>query len=313
MRHLPPLGSLRAFEAAGRLQSFKRAAGELGVTPTAISHQIRQLEADLGVALFVRQTRKVTLTPEGRALLAPLRAAFDDVSEAVAQVRRRAGRRVATLSANTALSARLLVPRIPGFRARHPGWDLRLHASDEMVDLLAGEADVAIRYGLGPYPGLAVLPLLTEGFAPVCSSHLPIRRPEDLAGATLLHVRGLHPALEDVLPSWASWARKAGLRALDTEGGISFSDETSAIQAVIAGHGVALLSLPLVAAELESGALVQPFGPAMEGLPYNLVYPLEAQDQPAVAVLRSWVLEELSPARLSPTHGEAPSPPPDNR
>ncbi|WP_170308652.1 LysR substrate-binding domain-containing protein [Ancylobacter pratisalsi] len=305
MRRLPPLGSLRAFEAAGRLQSFKRAAGELGVTPTAISHRIRQLEADLGVALFVRQTRKVTLTPEGRALLAPLRTAFDDMTEAVENVRHRTTRRVATLSATTALSARLLVPRIPGFRARHPGWDLRLHASDEPVDLMAGEADVAIRYGRGPFPGLTALPVLTEGFAPVCSVHLPIRRPQDLTGATLLHIRGLHSTLEAVLPSWSAWARKAGLRMLDTEGGISFSDETSAIQAVIAGHGVALLSLPLVAAELASGALVQPFGPAIEGLPYNLVYPADTEDQPAVAVLRSWVMEEISAAR--------PLAPPDNR
>ncbi|MCS0495935.1 LysR substrate-binding domain-containing protein [Ancylobacter sp. MQZ15Z-1] len=305
MRRLPPLGSLRAFEAAARLQSFKRAAAELGVTPTAVSHQIRRLEAELGVALFVRQTRKVALTTQGRALLPPLRGAFDDMAEAIDALRPRTGRQVATLSATTALSARLLVPRIAGFRARYPGWDLRLHASDELVDLAAGEADAAIRYGRGPYPGLTALPLLTEGFAPVCSAHLAVRRPEDLAGATLIHLRGMPPALEAILPSWAAWARKAGLKTLDTDAGLSFSDETSAIQAVIAGHGVALLGLPLVAAELASGALVQPFGPRIEGLAYHLVYPANAAERPAVAVLRSWVMDELSAIR-TPTPASTP-------
>jgi LysR family transcriptional regulator, glycine cleavage system transcriptional activator len=293
MRRLPPLGSLRAFEAAARRESFKRAAAELGVTPTAISHQIRQLEAGLGVALFVRQTRKVVLSAEGKALYPALRQALDVMAEAVEAVTRRPARRVATLSATVAFTARLLVPRAASFRTLHPGWDLRLHASDEPVDLHAGEADAAIRYGLGRYPGLIALPLLTDSFAPVCSPHTGLREPTDLPGATLIHFEWGIAATVSV-PTWRAWAERAGMGLLDAEAGITFNDENSAIQAAIAGQGVALLSLALVAAELASGALIQPFGPVLEGLRYDLVYPSAAEARPPVEVLRSWVMAELA-------------------
>ena len=292
MRRLPPLSALRAFEAAARQESFKLAAAELGVTPTAISHQIRQLEAELGMALFVRQTRKVALTPEGRALFVPLRASFDAMVEAVEGLRRRPTRRVATLSAIAAFTARLLVPRVANFLACDPGWDLRLHASDGLVDLHAGEADAAIRYGPGAYPGLTTVPLMSERFAPVCSAHLNIRRPEDLRAATLIHIDELPQAVQMSLPTWDVWAASAGMRGL--EASLSMNDESSAIQAVIAGQGVALLSLTLVAPELASGALIQPFGPVIEGLHYNLVYPTDRAEQPAVAILRDWITTELT-------------------
>lgn len=298
MRRLPPLGSLRAFEAAARLESFKRAAAELGVTPTAVSHQIRQLEAGFGVALFARQTRKVVLTVEGRALYPSLREAFDQMATAVEAVRRPPTRRMATLSATVAFTAKLLVPRTASFRALHPGWDLRLHASDDPVDLQAGEADAAIRYGLGPYPGLAALPLLTDSFAPVCSPHLGLREPLDLLDATLIHFEWGPQAKKVSVPSWRSWIEQAGLAGIDAEAGITFNDESSAIQAAIAGQGIALLSTALVAAELASGALVQPFfGPELPGLRYDLVYPGGAETWPQVTVLRSWVMSEIAGAR----------------
>ena len=298
MRRLPPLGSLRAFEAAARRESFKGAAAELGVTPTAVSHQIRQLEAGLGVPLFVRQTRKVVLTAEGRALYPALRQALDAIAEAVDAVRRQPARRVATLSATVAFTAKLLVPRAASFRTLHPGWDLRLHASDDAVDLQAGEADAAIRYGLGPYPGLVALPLLTDSFAPVCSPHAGLREAKDLPDATLIHFEWGDAATKVSVPSWRAWAERAGIGWLDAEAGITFNDESSAIQAAIAGQGVALLSLALVAAELASGALIQPFGPVLEGLRYDLVYPSGAETRPPVAVLRSWVTTEIA-ARIS--------------
>jgi len=300
-RRLPPLGSLRAFEAAARQESFKCAAAELGVTPTAISHQIRQLEAGLGVALFMRQTRKVTLTAEGRTLYPALREAFDAMAEAVEAVKRRPARQLATLSATVAFTAKLLVPRVSSFRTRHPGWDLRLHASDDAVDLHAGEADVAIRYGRGDYPGLTTLPLLRDRFAPVCSPHLGLTRPEDLPGFSLIHFEWGAAAATIETATWPAWKEKAGLAQLDAEAGITFNDEASAIEAAIAGQGVALLSLALVGSELISGALVQPFGPVLEGLSYDLVYPAGAGKRPAVAVLCDWVTAELprSPAKVS--------------
>ncbi len=295
MRRLPPLGSLRAFEAAARKASFKQAAVELGVTPTAISHQIRQLEADLGVTLFERQTRKVALTAEGRTLYPVMRQVFDAMAEAVDAVKQRPARRMATLSATVAFTAKLLVPRVASFRALHPGWDLRLHASDDPVDLEAGEADAAIRYGHGNYPGFATLPLMKDSFAVVCSPRIKLCEPEDLSDATLIHFEWRTASAKISLPNWRSWAENAGLNGLNFDAGITFNDESSAIQAAIAAQGVALLSLPLVATELASGALIQPFGPVLKGLGYDLVYPVRAGNSPPVTVLQSWVMKELAP------------------
>lgn len=296
MRRLPSLGALKAFESAARHESFKLAAAELGVTPTAISHQVRQLEESLGLSLFERQPRKVSLTEHGRMLFPRLRDAFDTMADAVDAVRRRPLRRVATLSATVAFTAKLLVPHAGSFRASHPGWDLRLHASDEPVDLHAGEADAAIRYGHGRYPGLTSLPLLTDTFAPVCSPHVKVRAPGDLLGATLIHFEAGPPAAKISVPTWRTWAERARLDALDAEAGITLNDEASAIDMTIAGHGVALLSLALVAPELASGALIQPFGPILDGLRYDLVYPQGAESRPAVAVLARWVESDLAHA-----------------
>jgi LysR family glycine cleavage system transcriptional activator len=294
MRRLPVLGSLRAFEAAARHESFKHAAAELGVTPTAISHQIRQLEAEIGKPLFLRRTRSVTLTAEGDALFAPLRQAFESMADAVAAVKQRPARKVATLSATTAFTARLLVPHASGFRSLHADWDLRLHASDEPANLEAGEADAAIRYGLGRYPGLTAAPLLADQFAPVCSPHLNLRSAGDLSAVALIHFEWKFATAKRTMPSWRLWATRAGLTDFDADSGIGFNDESAAIQAAIAGQGVALLSLALVASELASGALVQPFGPKLEGRRYDLVYPTGADARPAVAALRRWLMEDLA-------------------
>jgi len=297
MRDLPSLSALRAFEAAARQESFKRAAAELAVTPTAVSHQIRLLEESLGVALFQRQTRKVVLTAEGRELYPTLRQALDAMAAAVGAIKRRPQRRVATLSATVAFTAKILVPKAGHFRALSPGWDLRLHASDDPVDLAAGEADAAIRYGLGHYPGLTSVPLLTDHFAPICSPHLGLKRPSDLLRTTLIHFEWGPMATKISVPAWRAWKEKARLQALDAEAGITFNDENSAIQAAIAGQGVALLSLALIAAELESGALVRPFGPVLDGLRYDLVYPVGAETRAPVAALRQWVLTQWAGAR----------------
>lgn len=294
-RRLPPLSALRAFEAAARQESFKRAAAELGVTPTAISHQIRQLEEGLGIALFERQTRRVVLTPAGSGFYPELRQAFDQMAGAVEKLQKRPTRQVATLSATVAFTAKLLVPRAASFPALHPGWDLRLHASDAAVDLAAGEADAAIRYGFGRYPGLISVPLLTDHFAPVCSPHLGLREARDLARATLIHFEWGPSATKVSVPSWRAWAARADNSEMDPESGITFNDENSAIQAAIAGQGVALLSVALVAAELQSGALIQPFGPVLDGLRYDLVYPVGAENRPAIAALRRWVQNDVMP------------------
>lgn len=293
-RYLPPLGAVRAFEAAARLASFKRAAAELGVTPTAISHQIRQLEQGIGQPLFVRETRKVVLTQAGRSLLPALTQSFETMAAAFAALRQPV-RQAATLSATVAFTAKLLVPRAGTFAAANPGWDLRLHASDEPVDFRSGEADAAIRYGLGRYPGLHTQPLLADHFAPICSPHLGLTRPQDLKTATLLHFEWGPQTTKVSIPSWRAWAEKSGDVAIDTASGITFNDENAAIQAAIAGQGVALLSVALVAAELTSGALVQPFGPILPGLRYDLVYSQGSENRPAIAALRRWIETEVMP------------------
>lgn len=295
-RRLPPLGSLRAFEAAARHLSFRRAAEELGVTPTAVSHQIRGLEADLGRSLFVRSARRVALTEAGAALAPALARALDGMAEAVEGARAKSARKVATLSATVAFTAKLLVPKAARFREINPGWDLRLHASDAAVDLSGGEADAAIRYGLGTGAGLSRTPLMTDRFAPVASPRLELARPDDLASATLIHF-DWQGGLAATAPNWRVWAEAAGLERFDASAGVTFNDETSAILAVLAGQGVALLSLVLVEAELSSGALVQPFGPTLDGWRYDFVYPQDAEDRPAVAALKCWIEAEFRTSR----------------
>jgi LysR family glycine cleavage system transcriptional activator len=219
--------------AAARLRALASASASERAcrsSPTAISHQIRQLEAGLGGALFARQTRKVVLIAEGQALYPALRQALDAMAEAVAAVTRRTARRVATLSATVVFTARLLMPRAAGFRTLHPGWDLRLHASDDPVDLHGGEADAAIRYGLR-YPDLITRPLLTDSFAPVCSPHTGLREPRDLTVATLIHFEWRGAGAKISVPTWRRWAKRAGISGLDPDAGITFNDENSAIQA----------------------------------------------------------------------------------
>lgn len=289
-RKLPPLGALRAFEAAARHLSFKQAADELGVTPTAISHQLRLLENILGQRLFARQIRKVTLTPAGEALYPVLRDGFESFAHAIERLRAGPRRQRLTLSATPAFVAKWLLPRLSDWQARHPGIDLHLHASEAPVDLggisTGGNADVAIRYGRGDWTDLQSELLLPSHFAPVASPRLNLRKPTDLKNQTLLHFDWRLRRRDT--PTWKRWADQAGL-ALDISGGLRFSDESHAIQAAIAGQGVALLGLPLVAAELASGALVQPFGPVLQGDGYHLVIPPERVQEPGIVALRDWL------------------------
>lgn len=291
MRKLPPLASLRAFEAAARHLSFKRAAEELAVTPTAVSHQVRQLEDRLGVRLFERHPRQVVATAAAMELYPVLRDGFDAFARALEVVADRRARRSLTLSATSAFAARWLVPRIGSFRRAHPGLDLRLHASDEPVRLEGRDIDAAIRYGRGPYPGLVALPLAADRFAPVCSPALRLRRRADLGRWPLLHFEWRHRRADN--PTWRRWLERAGMHEAQPDSGIVFSDENHAIQAALAGQGVALLSLLLVAPDLRSGALVQPFGPVLEGYRYHLVYAPDAPRREELAALGEWLRAEM--------------------
>src|SRR5690606_30476393 len=186
-RRLPPLHALRAFEATARHRSVKKAAAELAVTPTAVSHHVRVLEDALGVKLFERHPRRLELTAYGRDLYPVLREGFGKFADAIDRLKTKKLRTVVTLSATVAFTARWLAPRVPAFHRDHPNMDLRLHASDEVVDLRSGVADAAIRYGRGDYAGHAAETLFEDAYAPVCSPRLRVRDASDLAKHTMIH------------------------------------------------------------------------------------------------------------------------------
>ncbi|KQY11777.1 LysR family transcriptional regulator [Massilia sp. Root133] len=281
MRRLPPLSSLRAFEAAARHGSFKRAADELAVTPTAISHRIRALEDATGLKLFVRQVRQVSLTDAGAQLYPVLREGFDAIEAVLARLTRTNRRERVTVSATHAFTAKWLVPRVGRFHALHPDIDLQLHASDETVDFDAHGIDLAVRYGNGPYPGLATEVMFADTYAPVVNPMLGVRSVADLQSVPLIHFDWKKTAAAN--PTWDAWFAHTGLDWQPSRGQLRYSDEGHAIQAAVAGQGVALLSLALVADELAAGYLVQPFGPAIPGHTYHLA--MRADPPPGAAAL----------------------------
>lgn len=306
MRRLPPLSALRAFEAAAMHGSFKSAANELAVTPTAISHQIRSLEDYTGLTLFERKVRKVVLTEAGVQLYPVLRDGFDGFEAMLERLVRAKKRERVTISATNAFTVRWLVPRVASFRRLHPGIDLHLHASDDAVDLAAGEIDIAIRYGQGPYPGLLAEAMFADQFAPLAHPGLGVRSPADLTRLPLVHFQWRRPHLRN--PTWENWFAQAGLPWTSSLGQLNFSDEGHAIQATVAGQGIALLSLALAADELAAGHLVQPFGPAVDGHTYHLVMNAVPSSNLGVSAVAEWLRSEVRLMQQARTDGEAIAP-----
>jgi len=291
MRRLPPLSSLRAFEAAARHCSFKHAASELAVTPTAISHQIRFLEEYTGLTLFDRQVRKVVLTEAGARLYPVLRDGFNAFEAVLGRLAGGAAQREVTISATSAFTAKWLAPRVAGFSERHPGIDLLLHASDATVDVAGAAVDIAIRYGRGPYPGVEAEAMFSDRFAPVASPALGSLTPADLDRIPLIEFRWLHQ--HPLNPTWELWHAAAGLPCKRNPGQLRFSDEGHAIQAALAGQGIALLSLALVADDLAAGRLVQPFGPDVAGHTYHLATSAGRAHEAHVQAALDWLRDEM--------------------
>ncbi len=300
-RRLPPLNSLRAFEAAARHLSFKKAAEELHVTPAAVSHQIRTLEEYCGTPLFHRLARALRLTEAGQAALPLLREGFDKLAEAADAMRAEERSGILTVSVAPSFGAKWLIPRLDRFRAAHPEFDVRIDASYTLVNFAADGVDVALRFGRGVYRNLRSECLMAEVSLPVCSPRLlerdpPLRRPEDLRHHTLLHVQWRTE--DDAAPSWRMWLRAAGIEGVDAERGPRFSMGGLALEAAIAGQGVALASAAVVDGDLKAGRLVRPF-PASLSLAtafcYYLVYPEAKAGDPKVMAFRDWVLAEVVP------------------
>jgi len=295
-RRLPPLNALRAFEATARHLSVTRAAEELRVTPAAISHQLKGLEDDLGIALFRRRGRSLVLTEAGQLAVPDLREGFENLAAGVALWRRHDGEGGLAVGTSPSFAARWLVPRLDRFHARHPDIEIRIDATDRLVDFARDGIDLAIRYGVGDYRGLHSVPMLTEAVFPVCCPRLlddpyPLREPDDLRHYTLLHSEWT--VCPDDWPDWRMWLVAAGAKAVDSSLGPKFSQMTLALEAAIAGQGVALGSTALVAADLAKGRLARPF--ALSVAPrfgVYLVMPKANAQRRHVAAFADWVLAE---------------------
>lgn len=295
---LPPLNALRAFESAARHLSISKAAQELFVTPAAVSHQVKGLEAFVGVKLFVRRHRELALTEAGSALLPGLRAGFAQLGEAVAQLRTQQRDRPLTVSANLSFCSKWLIPRLDGFRTRHPAIDIRIDASNELVDFAGDDVDVAVRFGRGSYPGLVSHKLWDAQAFPVCSPDLPsaakpLNTPADLRNHTLLHSDWFSES--DTWLDWRAWLLSAGVTDIDPHTGLQFNQTTLAIQAAIAGQGVVLANRLLVADDLEAGRLIRPFELSLDvAFTFYLVYPQASAERPAIVAFREWLLATVA-------------------
>ncbi|MET3992979.1 LysR family glycine cleavage system transcriptional activator [Bradyrhizobium sp. S3.9.2] len=288
---LPSLNGLRAFEAAARHLSFTLAASELNVTQTAISHQIRRLEEELGIRLFVRQNRALALTPEARDYLPGVRAAFNDLRLATDRLLRKDDDKVLTVSTLASLAAKWLLPRLTDFQEQHPGIDVRITTSTSLVDFQRDNVDAAIRYGRGQWPGLRADWLMADELFPVCSPSLlrgdkPLRQPEDLKGYPLLHTSNANS------DDWRLWLTAAGLPGdIARQPGITFDMIFMTIQAAIDGIGVAMGRTSYVQDDIAKGRLVVPFKialPADAG--FYLVAPEGRREAPKLAAFRKWMI-----------------------
>lgn len=298
MRRLPPLNALRAFEAAARHESFKAAAAELGVTPAAVGHQIRALEAQLGVALFRRFNRAVETTPAGLRLRPGLSAGLDQMAAAVADIAPRHEDRILTISVAPTLAARWLVPRLDDFYERHADITVRFDTAFHLVDFQREGVDLAVRFCAGPEPGQHGDLLFPERVGPVCSPSLlsDAAIPGALGaarGQRLLQVEG--ESADRTWPDWPALLGAAGGGAAESREIVSFGQSNALITAALAGHGVALAPLMCVLDELAQGRLVRPFGAAHDvatAFGYYLVCPEHRAGDAKVATFRAWLLRE---------------------
>ena len=283
---LPPLSTLRAFEAAARLESFSRAAEEIFVTHGAVSHQVRSLERALGTALFLRNGRRVSLTAAGRHFAERVRAALRDLAEAAQFVRRAGHDRVLTVSMLPSFAARWLLPRMGRFMQRHPAIAVNIHTSLTLVDFQRDEVDLAIRFGRGDWPDLEAQKFLDDEFFPVASprfnrGRLPAR-PSDLGKFQLMRSN-------DEL--WTPWFRAAGVKLEEPRSPL-FSDSSLVLQAAADKRGIALARRTIVEADLQTGKLVRLFDIAVPAAGANyLVWP-KGKLSANAALFRDWLLEE---------------------
>lgn len=300
MSRLPPLNSLRAFEAAGRHMSFKKAANELNVTPAAVGHQIKNLEQHLGVQLFQRLNRGLRLTDVGQACLPEVTDGFARLQKAVEMLSKRDTRAVLTITVAPSFAAKWLVPRLHQFREDYPDIAVRIDTDLSVIDLPNAGIDLGIRFCSGNLPGHRVDHLMSEELIPVCNPALlkksrPLRKPLDLMNFTLLHIEG-ETSDEDWV-DWQTWLKLVDHPQVNGAIGPRFTQSMMAVQAAIEGQGVALAPASIVDIDLKNGRLVNPF-PDIEGMPttfaYYVVSPKNVAEEQTVSAFRNWVVQEAN-------------------
>ena len=299
-QRLPSLNALRAFEAAARHLSLTKAADELHVTPAAVSHQVKALEADLGVSLMRRVKGEFVLTETAQTVRPVLSAGFDRIAEAVRRLRADEALRFLTISVSPTFAANWLVRRLGAFKEAFPEIDVRLQTTNETANFARDGVDIGIRFGAGNYPGLHAIRLFEEEIFPVCSPDLlrrgpPLVHPTDLAQHTLLHVEWSWALTRGEPLDWQMWLRAAGAEEVDANRGPRFSYTSFALQAAVNGQGLALGSEALAGDDLAAGRLVRPFDVVLPvNFAYYLVYPEGTADRPKIANFRHWILAEIS-------------------
>ena len=299
MPTLPPLNALRAFEAAARHLSMKDAAAELSVTPGAVSQLVRALEQRLGTQLFRRNNRSLVLTEAGQGFFAPIRHAFREIGEATRRLSTLPNAGFLTVSAPPAFAGSWLVPRLGRFRAQHADVELNIVTTRGLANFAADGVDVAIRHGLGRYPGLRSDRIATIAMIPVCSpSFLATLGTRPRSPADLLELPLLHDAERQ---EWAHWFQAQGVADLGhaASRGISFDDQMLLIGAATSHQGIALVSEPLARPVLDQGGLVRVLHVAWpQEFAYWLVCPRATAEQPKIVAFRAWLISETArPAR----------------
>src|SRR5262249_14653264 len=298
MARLPSLDMLRVFSVAARHLSFTKAAEELHLTQSAISHRVRALEEEMGVALFNRLTRQLTLTAAGQALAPPAERAIADIARTTAGLDAGDEERRLTVTTLPSVASRWLVPRLPRFQVRNPTVELQVIADPTLLDLRSARVDLAIRFGRGAYPGYAVTTLMRDSVFPVCSPRLIAHRGrietvDDLLALPLLHDSATEG--DGSGSDWRSWLDHVGRSDMSCPNGQRFSDARLLIDAATLGLGVALVRASLVSDLVAAGALVCPLRlSAPTAFAYYLLGLPEAAALPKIVSFREWLQAEAT-------------------
>jgi LysR family glycine cleavage system transcriptional activator len=291
---LPPLNALKAFEATARHLSVKDAAQELCVTPGAVSQMVKALEQRLGVSLFVRTNRAIALTSAGQSYLPAVRNAFRQIADATERIARPSDTGTLTLSVTPFFANTWLVPRLASFQEAHPEIDLQVVSSNALVDFSRDPADLAIRHGLGRYPGLASHRVMTVEVVPVAAPPLVAKHGKPKSAAALARFPQVHDAERK---AWHFWLQAQGVDESGPPRGPAYDDSRLLLGAVLAGQGAGLLPAALVEADIAAGRLVKLADEALlQDFAYYLVYPAANRNRRKIAAFRDWILGEADAA-----------------